>query len=78
MLVFSLCVFILSGVGIGLTVSAICQTRQQAILGAFAVIVPIILTSGFATPVSNMPHWLQTVSLANPLRHYLVIDKAVF
>jgi ABC-2 type transport system permease protein len=72
-LLFSLCVFILGGVGIGLSVSAVCQTQLQAILGAFALIVPIILTSGFATPVSNMPYWLQTVSLANPLRHYLVI-----
>ncbi len=70
--------FILSGVGIGLSVSAVSQTQQQAILGAFALIVPIVLTSGFATPVSNMPAWLQTVSLANPLRHYLVIVQGSF
>lgn len=78
MLAFALLVFILGGVGIGLAVSAVCQTQQQAILGAFALIVPIVLTSGFATPVSNMPNWLQTLSLANPLRHYLVIVQGSF
>ncbi|NND89555.1 MAG: ABC transporter permease [Granulosicoccus sp.] len=78
MLAMALPVFILSGVGIGLSISAVCQTQQQAILGAFALIVPIVLTSGFATPVSNMPGWLQTVSLANPLRHYLIIAQGSF
>lgn len=78
LLALTLPLYILSGVGIGLSVSAISQTQQQAILGAFALIVPIVLTSGFATAVSNMPGWLQTASLANPLRHYLVIVQGSF
>jgi ABC-2 type transport system permease protein len=78
MLAFSLPLFILSGVGIGLSISAVSQTQQQAILGAFALIVPIVLTSGFATPVTNMPPWLQVVSMGNPLRHYLVIVQGSF
>lgn len=78
LLALALLLFILAGVGIGLSVSAVSQTQQQAILGAFALIVPIVLTSGFATPVSNMPHWLQVVSLANPLRHYLVVVQGSF
>jgi len=78
MLALALLLFILAGVGIGLSVSAVSQTQQQAILGAFALIVPVVLTSGFATPVTNMPHWLQVVSLANPLRHYLVIVQGSF
>lgn len=78
LLAMTLPLFILSGVGIGLTVSAISKTQQQAILGAFAIIVPVVLTSGFATPVENMPHWLQIVSTANPLRWYLVIVQGLF
>lgn len=78
LLVLSLPLYILSGVGIGLSVSAISGTQQQAILGAFAVVIPVVLTSGFATPVENMPTWLQTLSLANPLRHFLVIVQGSF
>lgn len=78
LLAITLPLFILSGVGIGLSVSAISKTQQQAILGAFAIIVPVVLTSGFATPVENMPQWLQTVSTTNPLRWYLVIVQGLF
>ena len=78
LLAMTLPLFILSGVGIGLSVSAISKTQQQAILGAFAIIVPVVLTSGFATPVENMPQWLQVVSFANPLRWYLVIVQGLF
>ena len=78
LLAITLPLFILSGVGIGLAVSAISTTQQQAILGAFAIIVPVVLTSGFATPVENMPQGLQLVSVANPLRWYLVIVQGLF
>jgi ABC-2 type transport system permease protein len=77
-LMFSLILFITSVVGIGLSVSAICQTQQQAILGAFMVAVPVVLLSGFATPVENMPVWLQYVAEANPLKHYLIIVQGTF
>ena len=77
-LALSLVVFIASVVGIGLAISAVCQTQQQAILGAFMVAVPIVLLSGFATPVQNMPGWLQVVAEANPLKHYLVIVQGTF
>lgn len=78
LLALALPLFILSSVGIGLSISAISNTQQQAILGVFAAVIPIILTSGFATPVENMPGWLQTVSMANPLRYYLVIVQGSF
>ncbi len=78
LLAITLPLFILSGVGIGLSVSAISKTQQQAILGAFTIIIPVVLTSGFATPVENMPQWLQLLSTANPLRWYLVIIQGLF
>jgi ABC-2 type transport system permease protein len=65
-------------VGIGLAISALCQTQQQAILGAFATAVPIILISGFATPVENMPGWLQIVAMASPLKYFLIIVQGSF
>ena len=70
--------FILSVVGVGLMISAISATQQQAILGSFAAIVPIILMSGFATPVENMPQVLQIAAEANPLKHFLIIVQGIF
>jgi ABC-2 type transport system permease protein len=58
--------FILSIVGVGLMISAISATQQQAILGAFAVVVPMILMSGFATPVENMPQCCNGWRKASP------------
>jgi ABC-2 type transport system permease protein len=40
--------------------------------------VPAVLLSGFASPIENMPDWLQWVTLANPVRHFLVIVKGLF
>jgi ABC-2 type transport system permease protein len=74
----SLMLFILSTVGIGLTVSSVCQTQQQAILGTFSVAVPIILISGFTTPIENMPDWLQFIAQASPMKYYLIIVRGSF
>jgi len=70
--------FILSVVGIGLMVSSICATQQQAILGTFALGVPMILMSGFATPVENMPAILQWLAEGIPLKHFLIIIQGSF
>ncbi|MEY2697415.1 MAG: multidrug transporter permease component [Pseudomonadota bacterium] len=70
--------FIVSIVGIGLMISSICSTQQQAILGTFTVGVPAVLVSGFATPVENMPRVLQWISEAIPLKHYLIIVQGSF
>jgi ABC-2 type transport system permease protein len=53
-------------------------TQQQAFLGAFAVLVPFALLSGFATPVENMPWWLQFVTTINPLSHMLRLMQGLF
>jgi ABC-2 type transport system permease protein len=74
----SLMLFILSMVGIGLMVSSICHTQQQAILGTFSVAVPVVLVSGFTTPFENMPDWLQFIAQASPLKYYLIIVRGSF
>ncbi len=74
----SILFFLISIVGIGLFISSLAQTQQQAFLGSFLFASPAILLSGFAAPVDNMPHWLQIFTLINPLRHFLEIVKGVF
>jgi ABC-2 type transport system permease protein len=71
-------VFLLSVIGIGLFISAVCASQQQAIISVFMFLAPAILLSGYATPVSNMPDWLQVLTLANPVRHFVLISKGIF
>lgn len=78
LLLACLLLFMLSIVGIGLMMSSVCRTQQQAILGAFMLAVLLVLVSGFATPVENMPSWLQLVAEVNPLKHYLIIVQGSF
>ena len=78
LLYFAMTIFISAIVGVGLFLSSLSATQQQAILGAFVFLVPCVLLSGFATPIENMPGWLQSVTLVNPLRHFLDIINGVF
>ncbi len=73
-----LVVFLLSVTGVGLMISSLVGTQQQAILGAFLFLVPAVILSGFATPIANMPDWVQTLTLANPIRYFLVIVRGLF
>jgi ABC-2 type transport system permease protein len=70
--------FVFAIIGIGLMISALSVTQQQGLLGGFLFIVPAIILSGFATPIANMPIWLQDSTLINPLRYFLVIVRSVF
>ena len=70
--------FLVSTVGTGLMISSLAVTQQQGLLGAFLFLVPSILLSGFATPVANMPPWMQQVTYLNPMRYFLVILRGVF
>lgn len=74
----TLILYMLAIIGIGMLVSTLAGTQQQAFLGSFLLSVPIILLSGYASPVDNMPEWLQIIGLADPARHYLVIVEALF
>lgn len=74
----SLLIFITSIVGVGLFISSLCSTQQQAILGTFVFMVPSVLLSGYATPIENMPTWLQPVTYIIPFRYMLLISKGLF
>ncbi len=77
-LVLSLTCFIFSIVGVGLLVSSISKTMQQALLGAFVFMMPAVVLAGFTTPIENMPPWLQTGTLINPLRHIIMALRLIF
>ena len=70
--------FLFSAVGIGLMISSIAVTQQQGLLGGFLFLVPAIILSGFATPIANMPHPVQFLTLINPMRYFLIVLRSVF
>jgi ABC-2 type transport system permease protein len=70
--------YILCMLGLGLLISTISNTQQEAMLTSFLVIMPIMLLSGFMFPVSSMPVLFQWLTLLNPLRHFLEIVRAIF
>ena len=69
--------FVLSSLGIGLFASTIANTQQEAMLTVMFTMLPSIFLSGFFFPIDAMPKFLQIVSLAVPLRYYLVIIRAL-
>lgn len=71
-------VFLLSIAGIGLFISTICNTQQQAIFGVFAFLAPTFLLSGFITPIENMPLILQKFSVINPLTYFFRLARGLF
>ena len=74
----SLTTYMLALIGVGMLVSAASATQQQAFLGSFLVTTPLILLSGYASPIDNMPDWLQIVTYADPARYFLVIVQGLF
>ena len=66
LLYLSMMVYLAAVIGVGLFISSLAKTQQQAILGAFVFMVPAMLLSGFATPIENMPDWLQTADAGEP------------
>ena len=70
--------FLLAAVGIGLLVSSVVATMQQALLFSFVLVMPFTLLSGLATPLSAMPQHLQYVTLINPLRYAIEIAHRVY
>lgn len=77
-LYLSMFIFICSIVGIGLFLSSLCKTQQQALLAVYVFMSTAVILSGFATPVDNMPIWLQKITSINPLRYFLIITRGIF
>jgi ABC-2 type transport system permease protein len=71
-------VFLLSTLGIGLLISTVSRTQQQAMMTNFFFILPFFMLSGFVFPIANMPAVVQWLAHLNPLSHFLIIIRGVF
>jgi ABC-2 type transport system permease protein len=71
--------YLIAMISLGLFISSMSSNQQQATLGSFFFLMPIILTSGFSAPFANMPHWMQLLSdWINPIHHFVTITQMVF
>jgi ABC-2 type transport system permease protein len=70
--------FLICMLGVGLLISTVSSTQQQAMVTAFFFIMPAIVFSGFAFPIAAMPMWLQDATYLSPLRYYLVVLRGTY
>ncbi|HEY1255768.1 MAG TPA: ABC transporter permease [Terracidiphilus sp.] len=70
--------FLLCMLGVGLLISTVSATQQQAMVTSFFFIMPAITFSGFGFPISTMPQWMQVCSYANPLRYFLIVVRGTY
>ena len=70
--------YLFSVLGVGLLISTLCKTQQQAFVTNFFVVNPMFTLSGFSFPISSMPDALQWLTLINPVRYYLVVIRGTF
>ncbi|MCX5845551.1 MAG: ABC transporter permease, partial [Deltaproteobacteria bacterium] len=78
LLFFATCIFLLSTLGVGLFISTVSRTQQQAMMTTFFFLLPFFMLSGFVFPIVNMPVVVQWLTYLNPLRYMLVIIRGIF
>ncbi len=77
-LLFTAFLFVLSNLGIGLFISTVSKTQQQAMMASvFALMMPMIYLSGFAFPIENMPQIVQYITYLIPLRYFITILRGI-
>jgi len=69
--------FLVAALGVGLWVSTVSDTQQQALFVTFSILMVYVLMSGLFTPVRAMPSWVQTVAQINPMMHFIALVRAV-
>jgi len=77
-LLLSTCIYLFTTLGIGLFISTISSTQQEAMMSVFLFYMPTVLLSGFAYPVENMPQVIQWFTVFNPLRYFMVVIRSIF
>ena len=70
--------FLLCMLGVGLLISTVSATQQQALVTSFFFIMPAVTFSGFGFPISTMPQWLQYLTYASPLRYFLIVLRGTY
>lgn len=71
-------VYLLCMLGIGLFISTVSATQQQAMVTSFFFIMPAITFSGFGYPIASMPQWMQAITYLDPLRYFLIVIRSVY
>ncbi|MDL2269166.1 ABC transporter permease [Desulfosarcina sp. OttesenSCG-928-G17] len=74
----SLILFNFAVVGVGLCISALTSTLQQAMLYSFSLLMPMILLSGLTTPISSMPEIFQIATRLNPVRYGVELMQRIY
>lgn len=77
LLYFGAMLYLVAALGIGLFISTIVETQQQAMFVTFFVIMIYLLMSGLFTPVRSMPEWAQWMAAFNPMKHIITLIRAV-
>ena len=77
LLFFAAIIYLLVALGVGLYISTIVNTQQQAMFIAFFLILVYLLMSGLFTPIRSMPEWAQWMAEVNPVKHFIVIIRSV-
>ena len=78
LLLFSTCIYLFTTLGIGLFISTISATQQEAMMSVFLFYMPTVLLSGFAYPIANMPQVIRWFTFFNPLRYFMVVIRSIF
>jgi len=78
LLALSAALYLINALSIGILISTISRTQQQALMGVFFYFMPSILFSGFVFPIYNIPLVLRWIAYINPLTYFLVIVRGVF
>ncbi len=77
-LLFATCIYLFTTLGIGLFISTISSTQQEANMSVFLFYMPTVLLSGFSYPISNMPRVIQWFTIFNPMRYFMVVIRSIF
>ena len=78
LLYFATGLYLLTMLGVGLFISTLSQTQQQAMMSTFLFFFPAMLLSGFSFPIANMPRVIQWLTYLNPVAYFLVIVRTIF
>jgi ABC-2 type transport system permease protein len=70
--------FLLCMLGVGLLISTVSSTQQQAMVTSFFFVMPAVVFSGFGFPISTMPQWLQYLTYLSPLRYFLIVLRGTY
>ena len=70
-------VYLLAVLGIGLFISTIVNTQQQAMFLAWFLVVVFVMMSGLFTPVDSMPEWAQNINIINPIAYFIRIIRMI-